>query len=494
MVSMFSGRLSGRIVLRLMIVLALLIAVAACSAPAAPPAAPPAAQPTQPPAAAEATATQPAPVAPTDVPPTVDPNAPTPEPTPVVNAFGKCAQPMRLWHGLTGSDGAVFAEMLQQFSEANPDACFESQGIPWDLFFQKYPTAVAAGTPPDLVIFHASEVNQMASEGLMQPMDDFFTSSGLGKDQFNDVLINALTIDGKTYAVPFDNHGWLNWVNTKVIKDAGLDPENLPKNGTEFIEWAQKITTDKNGKHPNEEGFDPNNVTVWGFYYTWPRFTIPSTLWQFGGGVISEDGKTATLDSPESIAAIKFWHDLMYKYHVAPPGVPGTPWAGDVYKNNGLAVMWEGTWTGGFMRDNPDVAALTVPLFINSLAPDGKQAVKFDSHIFSIPTGANEANKQQSYKMIQYLLEHGAYWATSGQVPALKSVQASPEVQAIPSVAKAAEQFNAIGRTDLAHKSFIEIQTAYETAVSAALASPDADVEALLKEGDAVIQGILDRP
>ena len=30
------------------------------------------------------------------------------------------------------------------------------------------------------------------------------------------------------------------------------------------------------------------------------------------------------------------------------------------------------------MMDNPDVAALTKTAFINSLAPDGKQAVKLD--------------------------------------------------------------------------------------------------------------------
>ena len=74
--------------------------------------------------------------------PTLDPNLPTPEPTPVVNAFGACTDPMKLWSGLTGTDGAVFAELLTQYAEANPEACFESQGIPWDLFFQKYPTEI----------------------------------------------------------------------------------------------------------------------------------------------------------------------------------------------------------------------------------------------------------------------------------------------------------------------------------------------------------------
>ncbi len=95
---------------------------------------------------------------------------------------------------------------------------------------------------------------------------------------------------------------------------------------------------------------------------------------------------------------------------------------------------------------------------------------------------------------MQYLVENGAFWATSGQVPALKSVQALPEVQARPSVAKAAEQFNAIGRTDTSHKSFIEIQTAWETAVGNALASCDADVTQALTDGNTAVQAILDRP
>jgi len=472
----------------LLMVMALLLSACGGAAPASAPADTGAAESQAPAADTEATGAE------TAEEPTVDPNAPTPEPTPVVNVFGDCSKPFRLWHGLTGTDGAVFAEMLQQYAAANPDACLESQGIPWDLFFQKYPTAVAAGTPPDMVIFHAAEVRQMAAEGLMQPMEDFYANSGLGKDQFNDVLIDQITVDGQTMAVPFDNHGWLNWVNTKIIEDAGLDPTTLPANGQDFIEWAQKITTDVNGKHPNEEGFDPDNIAVYATYWTWPRYTVPTVLWQFGGAVVSDDGTTATLNSPEAVAAIQYLHDLMYKYHVMNRYQPGTPYGGDPYENNGIAVWWEGTWTGGYMRDRPDVAAITEPMFINSYAPDGHQAVKFDSHIFSVPTGVDEASKQQAEAMIKFLLENGAYWANSGQVPALKSVQQLPEVQGIASVAKAAEEFNAIGRTDTSHKAFIEIQTAWETAIGNALATEDADIQKALNDGNAAIQAILDRP
>jgi len=58
----------------------------------------------------------------------------------------------------------------------------------------------------------------------------------------------------------------------------------------------------------------------------------------------------------------------------------------------------------------------------------------------------------------------------------------------------AAKQFNAIGRTDMATKYFIEIQTAYETAIGNALASADADVAAALKAGAEQIRAILARP
>ena len=166
---------------------------------------------------------------------------------------------------------------------------------------------------------------------------------------------------------------------------------------------------------------------------------MPSILWQFGGGVVNEDVTKATLDSPESIAAIQYVQDLMCKYYVMNPYQTGTPYGGEPYQNNQIAIWWEGTWTGGYMRDRPEVAAVTEPMFLNSYAPDGKQAVKFDSHIFSVPTGVDDTGREQAYAMVKYLVENGAYWATSGQVPALKSVQAEPDVQAIKSVATAAD-------------------------------------------------------
>ena len=438
----------------------------------------------------------PAPAAPaTAAPATAAPATAAPEPTPVVGEFGTCDHPIVLWSGLTGSDAGHFAKLLTQFATENPDACVASQGYVWDTFFQKYPTATAAGSPPDMVIFHATEVAQMASEGLMTPLDDIMYADGSAKaSDYNPTLMQAITVDGHIMAVPFDNHGWILWYNTKIITDAGLDPNNLPKNGAEFIQWAQKITTDVNGKHPLDAGFDKSNVQVWAHEFTWANYTEPVTLWQFGGGVLSPDSKTVILDSPESIAAIQYWHDLMYKYYVAPPAIPGKAWAGDLYKANRLAFMWEGTWTKGFMDDNPDIAAVTKTAFINSLAPDGKQVVKFDSHVMVIPAGVDAAGIARAKKLITWLSQNGAAWADSGQVPANLAVQASLDPVKYKYSVSAAQEFAAIGRTDMSTKYFVEIQTAYQTAVGNALASADADVATNLKAGAEAIRAILARP
>ncbi len=429
--------------------------------------------------------------------PTVDPNALPPAPTPVVNEFGTCDDPLILLHGLTGTDGAVFATLLEQFANENPDVCLKAEGLQWDIFFQKYPTATAAGSPPDMVIFHAAEVQQMASQGLMTPLEDImYTDGTIKKSDYNSSLIDQITVDGQTMAVPFDNHGWMLWYDKKILADAGYptDAESLPKNGTEFLEWAQKITTDVNGKHPLDAGFDKDNVQIWAHSFTWPNYTQPITLWQFGGGVLAEDNKTVILDSPESIAAIQYWKDLMYKYYVCPPAIPGQIWAGDLFRNGRVAFMWEGTWTKGMMNDNPDIWAHTGIAFINSLAPDGNQAVKFDSHVMVIPAGVDEDGQAKAKILMAWLAANSAAWANSGQVPANIAVQESLDAEKYPSVVVAAEQFNAIGRTDMASKYFLEIQTAYQTAIGNALASADSDVAAELKAGAEAIRAIIARP
>jgi len=453
---------------------------AAVPAPTAAPAAPAA------PAAAATTA------APAAAAPTATAGGPTPVPTVAVGIYGTAAQPVVLQNGLTGADGGVFGTLLTAYSKAFPDQAVRSEAYTWDVFFQKFPTAVAAGTPPDMAIFHATEVPQMASQGIMMPMDDVYAKLAIPADDFVQTVMDMVTVNGKKMAVPFDNHGWTCYVNTKVIKDAGLDPANLPKNGDEFIPWAKKITVDDSGKHPDETGFNPDKVKIWAHYFSWPRYTMPSTWFDYGGGTFDPKTNKARLNSAESVAAVQYWYDLMYKHYVSPPALPGVATDYDIYKTDSLAIMWDGTWSLSFFKDNPDVGAHTICVPLNSLAPSGDAFQKIDAHIMCIPVGVKQDGIDRASKLIKFLSDNGKLWATSGQIPARKSVQNDPDVQAIWSVKASAAAFNKQGRTDFPHKAFIEIQTAWENTVSAALAKTTPVKEAL-DQGNATIQTILDR-
>ena len=459
--------------------------LAACAAPAAAPAAPGATAAA--PAAGEATAA-PAAGAATEVPP------PAPEPTVAIGEYGT-GTPTLVWHGLGGADGAVFATMLQDYSKTS-GAAVRSETYDWDVFFQKYPTAVAAGTPPDWVIHHAAEIPQMASQGIMMPMDDvFYAATKIDKNDFGKPIMDVATVDGKTMAVPFDNHGWNCYVNTKLMEGTGFDADNMPKNGDEFIKFALKATTDEAGKHPDESGFNADKTKVWALHFSWPRFTMPSTWFQFNegkGGQYDAATNKALLDSEKSVAAVQYWHDLMYKHKVVPPALPGVPSSYDLFKTNSLAIMWDGTWSLTFFKDNPDIEKVTRAVPMNSLSPDGTGGQKIDSHIMSIPVGVKEEKIGPAIKLIQWLSDNGKTWATSGQIPARLSVQQDPAVQGIWSVKAASEAFAKQGYAETPHKAYIELQTAWETAVSAALANTTPVKEALTT-GAQTIQAVLDR-
>jgi ABC-type glycerol-3-phosphate transport system substrate-binding protein len=418
--------------------------------------------------------------------------APAAEPTAAIGEYGSGDNPVILWHGLGGADGATFAVMLEQYAKDNGQP-IRSETYGWDVFFQKFPTAVAAGTPPDMAIFHAAEVPQMADQGLIMAMDDiFFSTDRLPKDDFAPAIMETVTVDGATMAIPFDNHGWNMYVNTKLVEEAGGDPTNLPKNGAEFLDLALKITTDENGKHPGEEGFDVEKVKVWAWHQSWPRFTYPSLFGMYGGAMFDAESNKATLNSEQNIAALQFVHDLFWKHQVAPAPLPGVPGGGDFMKTGSLAFWWDGTWALNFFKDNPDIQEVTIAAPLSSFSPDGKIVQKMDAHIFALPVGIDDAAMERSTALIEWLSNSGKTWATSGQIPARLSVQQDPDVQAIWSVKSAAENFNNYGQTDVPHKAFIEIQTAWEAAISAAVANTT-PLEQAMQEGNDAIQAILDR-
>lgn len=411
-----------------------------------------------------------------------------PTPTPIVAEAGTGGTHLVYWNGLTGSDGVTMVEIVQKFTEENPDVSVRIEMMAWATYFDKLITSLVAGNPPDLFLLHHQEIPQFARLGVLMPTEDMFDTAGgpLPAADFAEPIFSATVYNGTRYGVVIDNHGWGMWVNNALFEAAGLDPSVPPKNAEEFIEYATKLTIDANGKHPNEEGFDPTNVVQWGTCVPWFKPTFLSALWQYGGDIVSEDGKTATINSEAGHKALQFLYDLIYTHHVAPPPAGFDVW--QTFAAGKLAMTAEGTWFRNFVVEQGiDFTAWGLPQW-----GDVKPAAWVSSHVIYMPATLSGEKLDAAKRLIVYLSEHGVDWAASGQVPARISQQEALDPETYPSNIAIGRAFQEYGVPELPSPYSIELVAAFEPEIDAALNNLKT-IDQALNDANERIQEILDR-
>lgn len=275
-----------------------------------------------------------------------------------------------VYWGSTAEDLAVKAA-LKNFEAANPGIKVKTLYLPGDLdgasYNAKMKSMAASNTLPDVGYFRPEEFGNYAVKDYFLELNSFIKRDGMNTSYLPQTW---LSIAGKTYGAYTAAECQVMFYNKKVLADAGVSmpPAKYDEawSWDEFATNLKKITVDKNGKHPGDAGFDPKNITRYGVAYDlWSAMYYP-TLWSNGGGVISDDGKSVIIDSPESIQAIQRLADLINKDHVMPymGGGSGLP-APSVMLANGQLGFWvTGQWALleiGAMKDLPfGVAALPI--------------------------------------------------------------------------------------------------------------------------------------
>src|SRR6185312_1771741 len=126
------------------------------------------------------------------------------------------------WNGLTGADGKVMDELIDRFTRET-GIRIEQQRLPWADLYAKLQVAVPAGEGPDLALIHTVEVPHFASDGVLEPIDDAtLGGKGFRGDDYLPATWQGGTFQGKRYAIALDVPQHILYLNTKVMKDAGL--------------------------------------------------------------------------------------------------------------------------------------------------------------------------------------------------------------------------------------------------------------------------------
>jgi multiple sugar transport system substrate-binding protein len=152
------------------------------------------------------------------------------------------------WEGFNGPEVASLSEMIAKYwTPTHPNITINHEGTKNN---DAMLTAMAGGTPPDVIMAPTSEVVTLwAQQGAIM---DLTSAIAPFKAELESSCVKAglqwCRYKDRYYAVPFVNYNFGVFYNKALFKEAGLDPQKFPKTIDELRACARKLTkTDSQG-------------------------------------------------------------------------------------------------------------------------------------------------------------------------------------------------------------------------------------------------------
>lgn len=260
------------------------------------------------------------------------------------------AQPVELRYMMwDANQQPAYRQALDIFEAENPGITVEIEVTPWSQYWTKLKTQAAGEAVPDLFWTYVAPLPEIVDLGIVYDITDLIERDGVDLSIYNPMLVSNLQIDGRQYGIPKDWDAIVIFYNTALLAEAGYDeyPTDLswdPEDGGSFVEFVQSLTLDDQGLHPNEAGFDPDNIVQYGFSLQGFGADILNAFNEQNGGVFYDESGRVAIDSPESLEAYQFLWDLIFKYHVAPDYSVQQASRDALWYNNEVAVQHNGSW------------------------------------------------------------------------------------------------------------------------------------------------------
>ncbi len=202
------------------------------------------------------------------------------------------------WYfNVTDEQHAFLQLAVEAFNKANPGIQVDGQRMSGNMY-DKTLTAIAGGTPPDVLHFERSAVIEwVAGKGeVFEALDAYLAPELRDRDAFLPMARDEIFFQQQTWALPFgtDIRG-LFW-HIDHLEEAGIDSTRGPKSLSELDDRARKLTRIDPDDQIIRLGFVP-------WIYNW---NLQGWFWTFGGGVFDYTTRRPTIDTPENLAALKW--------------------------------------------------------------------------------------------------------------------------------------------------------------------------------------------
>jgi len=389
----------------------------------------------------------------------------------------KPAASIDFWTNHPGKSQDVEKAIIEKFHAKFPDIKVNlvTAGANYEEIAQKFQTSQAAKTGlPGLVVLSDVWWFRYYSNGSIIPIDGLVKQLDIKIDDFQKSLVDDYKYEDKQWALPYGRSTPLFYYNKDHFKAAGL-PDRAPATWQEFAEWAPKLKATSGAQY----------AYIYPALAGYAGWTLQNNLWGWGGSW-SKDWDI-TCDSPQSVAALQWAQDSIYKDGWA--GVSSKEAADDFAAGiTSSTISSTGSLLGvlkaakfnvgvGFLPGGPEAPS--------GVCPTGGAGL-------GIPSGISKEEQLAAATFLKFMTEPentAAFSAATGYMPTRLSADMSAVLAATPQIKTAMDQLAATKVQDNA-RVFLPGADQEMAKSAAKILTQQGDVQATMTELKKTLEGI----
>lgn len=337
---------------------------------------------------------------------------------------------LTFWHHTYPPADDFIQKKIDEYTAANPNISISLVTYPHGDYETKLLASISAGDAPDIINLLDYLFPRYTSRNLLAPVDP----AAFGGSTMDDVralyvdrALEGLTVNETIYGVPEEFNTLCLFLNGVHFSDVGLDASdeaNWPKSWDDLFTLAKKLEQ-RDGDTLTRIGFN----WVWNLDPYWYAQQYWPILLQYGGNVLTEDGKAA-IDSPEAVAMFtETWQRLITDNIGGPAVATVNPVnALQDFSDGRQSMMIAGIWAPPSFKDNTEVYDNYVVAPLPQKSADNEHTLL---NAYALTVSSASKNPTEAWKFINFLTsDSGGYIEAAGYINGRKGWADTPQAQA----------------------------------------------------------------